>query len=301
MAVGAKTKIERPETLAVEARSIALRMPDLLLDARKIANNVVMGWHGRRKRGNGENFWQFRPYVEGEPVARIDWRRSARDDHTYLRDQEWDAAQTVWLWTDRTASMSYSSRFAVMPKADRAILLSLTLAELFARVGERVGMPGSMAPTTSRHASERMALALMNDNISKTLPDVSDVSRFSHIIVISDFLDDPERIKTQLAELAKRQVTAHFIEVCDPAEERFPFSGRTEFIDPESGQKFLAGRAQQYHDAYRKIYYARRTDLVDFARRHGWSYHISATDQPITAPLLALANVMGSTVGYRSL
>ena len=70
-------------------------VPDLLVEARRIVTTVISGWHGRRKQGIGENFWQFRPYSEGEAVNRIDWRRSARDDHTYVRDREWEAAHTV--------------------------------------------------------------------------------------------------------------------------------------------------------------------------------------------------------------
>ena len=96
---------------AARARRLrASLVPDLLVEARRIVNTVIAGWHGRRRRGIGENFWQFRPYVEGEAMSRIDWRRSARDDHTYVRDREWEAAHTVWLWADPSPSMLYKSR-----------------------------------------------------------------------------------------------------------------------------------------------------------------------------------------------
>src|SRR5690606_9814523 len=85
-------------------------VPDLLVEARRIVNTMISGWHGRRKRGIGENFWQFRPYSEGESVSRIDWRRSARDDHTYVRDREWEAAHTVWIWADPSPSRSEERR-----------------------------------------------------------------------------------------------------------------------------------------------------------------------------------------------
>ena len=62
------------DTLA-RARARAALIPDLLVEAQRVANNVFAGWHGRRKRGVGENFWQFRPYVPGENMAAIDWRR----------------------------------------------------------------------------------------------------------------------------------------------------------------------------------------------------------------------------------
>ena len=97
-------------------------VPDLLVEARRIVNTVIAGWHGRRKRGIGENFWQFRPYVEGDS-SRIDWRRSARDDHTYVRDREWEAAHTVWLWADPSPSMLYTQVGA--GNIDRQIYRSL--------------------------------------------------------------------------------------------------------------------------------------------------------------------------------
>ncbi|MEC9463405.1 MAG: DUF58 domain-containing protein, partial [Pseudomonadota bacterium] len=94
------------------ARQRAVLVPDCMVEAKRIANTVIAGWHGRRKRGIGENFWQFRPYADGESFSRIDWRRSARDDHMYIRDREWEAAHTVWLWADMSPSMMYKSTLA---------------------------------------------------------------------------------------------------------------------------------------------------------------------------------------------
>src|SRR5690606_18316727 len=105
------------------ARGAAAQLPDLLVEARRSANTVTAGWHGRRNRGVGENFWQFRNYVEGESLSRIDWRRSARDDHVYVRDREWEAAHTVWLWADSSASMLYQSKAAPVSKQARALVL----------------------------------------------------------------------------------------------------------------------------------------------------------------------------------
>ena len=81
-----------------------------MLEARRIAANVIHGLHGRRRAGAGENFWQYRRFVSGEPAQNVDWRRSARDDHLYVREQEWEAAHTVWLWPDRSPSMAFASR-----------------------------------------------------------------------------------------------------------------------------------------------------------------------------------------------
>ena len=100
-------------------------MPRLILEARRVAATVIHGLHGRRRAGPGENFWQFRRFVSGEPAQRVDWRRSARDDHLYVREQEWEAAHTVWIWPDRSPSMAFASRAGVgneaRPRARRRV------------------------------------------------------------------------------------------------------------------------------------------------------------------------------------
>ena len=160
---------DRTDALA-RARLRAALVPDLLIEARRIVSTVIAGWHGRRKRGIGETFWQFRPYVPGETLARIDWRRSARDDHTYVRDMEWEAAHTVWLWADPSPSMLFKSRAATVSKESRALVLTLALAELLSRSGERVGYPGLMKPVAARNGAERLAMALASP-AALALPD----------------------------------------------------------------------------------------------------------------------------------
>src|SRR3954465_1655313 len=97
------------QSASVQARALADSMPRLVLEARRIAATVIHGLHGRRRAGSGENFWQYRRFVFGEPARRVDWRRSARDDHLYVREQEWEAAHTVWIWPDRSPSMAFQS------------------------------------------------------------------------------------------------------------------------------------------------------------------------------------------------
>src|SRR3989304_3647741 len=94
------------------ARALADAMPRLILEARRIAATIIHGLHGRRRAGSGENFWQYRRFVSGEPAQRVDWRRSARDEHLYVREREWEAAHTVWLWPDRSPSMQFLSNLA---------------------------------------------------------------------------------------------------------------------------------------------------------------------------------------------
>lgn len=277
--IGAVSAAVAPRDALARARQRAALVPDLLIEARRVVNTVIAGWHGRRKRGIGENFWQFRPYVEGEAIARIDWRRSARDDHTYIRDREWEAAHTVWLWADPSASMLYQSQAASVSKDSRALVLALALAELLSRSGERIAWPGLTDPFSARNGAERLAAQMLHAAHLPTRPDLSAMKRFSDIVLISDFLDPVDETKEWLDELAGRGVRAHLIEIADPAEEDFPYTGRTEFQDPETGVKLTAGRAETLREDYRNLYSARRSELSAWARKLGWSYTVNHTDR----------------------
>jgi uncharacterized protein (DUF58 family) len=279
-------------------RQRAALVPDLLVEARRIVNTVIAGWHGRRKQGIGENFWQFRPYSEGEAVNRIDWRRSARDDHTYVRDREWEAAHTVWLWADPSPSMLYKSSAAKVSKESRALVLALALAELLSRSGERIAWPGLADPFTSRNGAERIAAHLMHAGPLPARPDLSAIRRFSDVVLISDFLDPPDEVIAWLDVLARHGARAHLIEIADPAEETFPYSGRTEFTDPESGEKLTAGRAERLAADYIALYAARRTELAGWCGRLGWSHTVSHTDRLASEALVRVHLAMGEDGGY---
>ena len=270
------------------AQARAALIPDCMVEAQRLANTVIAGWHGRRKRGIGENFWQFRPYVDGESLSRIDWRRSARDDHTYVRDREWEAAHTVWVWADLSPSMMYKSTFGTVSKESRALVIMLALAEILARSGERIGCPGIMEPIAARNAAERLATALMHSAATGGLPDTGMIRGNSDLVLIGDFLDPVDDVMARLGPLARRGLTGHVIEIADPAEEIFPYAGRTEFTDPESGQKITAGRAETLKDDYARAYTARRDTLADSLRHLGWSFVPHRTDHLASEALVAV-------------
>jgi len=270
------------------ARSLAAALPDLLIEARQVASAVTAGWHGRRRAGPGEDFWQFRPFLSGEPMRGIDWRRSARDDTLHVRERERENAHTVWLWVDLTPSMDYCSTLALLSKRDRAVILTIALAELLSRAGERVGVIGDAAPSARRDGAEVTAMKIAElgavpfDVLRTTL------RRFDDIILVSDFLGDEAQRDALLADVAAREGRAHLLEVADPAEETFPFAGRIDFVDPESGAHLLAGRADVWRDTYLQERAARRERLAS-VRRPGWSLGLSRTDRPATEALIRLA------------
>src|ERR1700761_126033 len=151
-----------------DSRTLADSMPRLILEARRVTATVIHGLHGRRRAGPGENFWQYRRFVSGEAASRVDWRRSARDDHLYVREQEWEAAHTVWIWPDRSPSMAFVSNLAEATKLERSLVVAMALAEVLVEGGERIGIPGLLRPTASRNVVEKIAQAVLHDPAART-------------------------------------------------------------------------------------------------------------------------------------
>ena len=288
LTVGEAVAPDRGANVLARARERASLIPDLLVEASRIANTVTLGWHGRRRRGSGDDFWQFRPYDPSEGMARIDWRRSARDEQTFVRDQEWEAAHTVWIWADESASMLYRSSDAAVSKQSRALVLALALAEVMAKSGERVGWPGITRPIAARNAAERMATALTLHDDVHDFPALDDLRTNNEIVLISDFLDPADAVERRLDALAGRGVRATLVQIVDPVEETFPYRGRTEFRDPETGAKLTLGRAENLSVEYASAFAAHKTALAEMARRRGWNHVVHHTDRLASEALVAL-------------
>ncbi|UOM35539.1 DUF58 domain-containing protein [Acuticoccus sp. I52.16.1] len=274
----------------IAAKAAAANLPDLLVEAKRVAGAVAAGWHGRRRAGTGETFWQFRPFDFGEPARRIDWRRSARDDVLLVREREWEAAHTVLLWVDRTASMRARSRLAAASKEERGVVLLLALADLLGRGGERIGLLDGPPPTARRNAADRIAEALAETaDDPRTLPRTPNLRRHCDVVLIGDFLDPIESYAETFHALAASGARTHLVQVLDPVEERFPFGGRNRFVDPESGVAFLVGKAEAWRTGYVDALAAQKEALALAARRLGTALIVHHTDRPAAPALLALS------------
>jgi uncharacterized protein (DUF58 family) len=264
-------------------------MPRLILESRKIAATVIHGLHGRRRAGSGENFWQFRRFVSGEEARRVDWRRSARDDHLYVREQEWEAAHTIWIWPDRSPSMAFTSKLANESKLDRTLVIAFALAEVLVEAGERVGLPGLMRPTGSRAVIDRMADSLIHDISERgSLPEGFAPASLSEVVVLSDLWSPVEDIRKTITQLSANGSQGHLVQIVDPAEETFPYSGRVEFIEPEGLGDITVGRAENWRADYTARLARHRDEIRAETARLGWSFTIHRTDRPANDLLLAL-------------
>lgn len=290
-----------PSTLQLEAERLAGALPPLLVDVRRIAETVAQGAHGRRRVGPGEAFWQFRPYVAGDRPQTIDWRTSAKNDTIFVREMEWAAAATVYLWRDPTASMDWRSDKALPTKRERADLILLALASLLLRGGERVALLGpGERPRVGRGAlpalSARLARAAGETAPAEAaLPAPLPLPRHARAVLIGDFLTPLPEIEARLTTLSKRGVAGQLLLLLDPAETALPFQGRVRFEGLEGEGNWLVPRVETLRDAYIERERAHEQGLAAICRALGWRLQRHLTNQPASQALLELFLGLGDS------
>jgi uncharacterized protein (DUF58 family) len=219
-----------------------------------------------------------------------------------VREREWEAAHSFYLWMDGSPSMAFKSALAPVFKIDRAALLGLAVADALVHGGERVGALGLTPAVSARNIIDRLARALCDH--AETLaqwevaPQVTAPLR-GKLVLISDFLCEPGALAAQLTDYADRGATGVLVMVVDPAEESLPFEGETRFVDTDGGAPYHAGAAQSLRGAYRVKLAEHRAAVQDAAKRAGFLFLLHHTDRPAAEAALALTMALTNVVERR--
>ncbi|MEO1317875.1 MAG: DUF58 domain-containing protein [Pseudomonadota bacterium] len=296
---------ERAAWLRRDSERISGSLPPLLVEAERLVASTFHGVHGRRRSGPGENFWQYRAAQPGDSLSQIDWRRSARSDRLFIREMEWEAAETVLFWVDHAKSMQFASELARearqgrVTKADRAALLALSLAVLLNRGGERFGLIGTDAerPRTGERQLERFGALLSADHPADG-PDFGapadfELPRAGRVVFLSDFMGPRDQVLPALEKAAGRGIGGVYVQVLDPVEEAFPFQGRTRFESVGHAIRHETDEARALKERYLMRLAERRDDLARAARRAGWQLLLHRTDESPRKALLQLHGWLG--------
>ena len=273
---------------------LAGTLPALMVAADRVAATVIQGVHGRRRVGQGDAFWQYSPYRDGDSASQIDWRQSARSRHLFVRETEWEAAASVWLWRDASPSMQYASLRDSDTKAVRAELIMLALANLLTDASERVAVLGTgQRPTSGRIAVRRMAETLYDETRVTTrtppsLPPLVPLPAHGTVVLISDWLDPLDRIESVIRYYASVGVRGHLVQVLDPAEEELPFDGHVKFEGLEAEGQHTIRRVETVRTAYGARLAAQKDGLQRLTRPAAWTVHLHRTDRPPQTVLLSL-------------
>ena len=279
-----------PTTLRAQAETQAARLPPLLARAEHLAGAVLLGDHGRRRSGLGDDFWQYRPAQLGDSRRMIDHRRSAMGDVQFVREREWQIAQSVMLWVDQGAAMRFASAPDLPTKADRARVLSLAIAILLIRGGERVGLTGTALPPRRGNAQILRLAEMFSEDAADDYapPEHRAMIPHARALFVSDFMGDIAAVKLALTKAADRGVRGVLYHVLDPAEEAFPFRGRTIFESVGGTLEHETLKASELKDRYLSRLAARKDELQKLCSVAGWQYGLHHTGSSAQSGLLWL-------------
>jgi len=278
------------------AATLAGRLPELELHARKLVFDIRNGIHGIKNAGHGDLFWQHRPLASGEAMGAVDWRRSARTDDLYIREYERVSPQHYWIWIDLSASMSYKSEAIYDTKLERAIIVGLALAEIAAAQGDFVGIPGIRELIRGHNVTYRLANSLKDSILSghdfnPSLIPPHDGS----LVILSDFWQPADALVKRFKLLSSFQ-TGNLVRILDPLEPKFDFKNSVEFIDNESEGRIFLDSPQDFKSTYENKFQDHEIQLKKVAAGLGWPITTHLTNTPA---LSLLADILTTNNGER--
>lgn len=286
-----------------ESVRLSASLPAIQIAAERVAATILQGTHGRRQAGIGDTFWEFRPYQQSDSVSRVDWKQTAKRSVAYIRENEWELAQSTWVWVDQSQSMIFKSRPELPEKLIRAIILALALCSLLIKGGERIALLGSgMPPVSNRSTLTKILEMLMSPPQSNAgiPPNGENVPKHGQVIVISDFLFPTENLENIIGSMAAKGIKGHLLQIYDPAENNFPFSGRVRFDGLENEGSLTFGRAENIQAEFTRLISNHRNSVSTIAQSLGWTCTNHGTDQRPETGLFALYNSTSDRLGNHS-
>jgi uncharacterized protein (DUF58 family) len=210
-------------------------------------------------------FAEYRQYMPGDDPASIDWRVYARSDRYYVKKFEQETNLPCHLLLDVSGSMGYGS--AGITKFEYGSYLAAALAYLLNRQRDAVGLLAfdhdlvAHLPPSTRPGHLRALLVALDrlrpgarSDVARPLTRLAEaLTRRGLVVLISDLLDDPERVVTGLRHVRFRGMEVLVFQLLDPAELRLPFGGASRFRDLESGEEVVASPSAARPDYLRKI------------------------------------------------
>jgi uncharacterized protein (DUF58 family) len=152
-----------------------------------------------------------------------------------------------------------------------------------------------MRPSSNRNVIEKMAQAIVHDVAEHpSLPPSFAPAPFSEVLLLSDFWSPVAEFRRVIGQLAANGARGHVVQVVDPAEESFPYSGRVEFVESEGLGSITAGRAETWRSDYQTLLANHRAALRAECEQFGWSFTVHRTDRGPTELLLAIHARMGA-------
>ena len=277
-------------SLQTQATELAYAGGNFLLEAELLSRSLIMGEHGRRKAGFGDHFWQYRPFENGVDSPRlIDYRRSAQQDHYFVRQLEWKTPAALHVWIDQSASMRFGSKGNVS-KHNRAAILILAAAIAAEKAGERVGLCDVSLPLRRGRTQILQMAQKLNHRleVDYSTKNPAEFSTGSSALIASDFLDRNNNVEEVLSTAVDRRVRGVLLQILDPLECTFPFRGRTIFQSVLGSVEQDTLQAADLKNEYKDRLVTRQQRLNNLANMAQWNFLI---DDGTLAPIIVLSKI----------
>ena len=230
---------------------ILLRISNLELIARKVVEGFISGLHKSPYKGFSVEFMEYRPYIQGDDLKRIDWKLYARTDRYYIKEFEEETNANCHLLVDISNSMAYTT--TKMTKLEYGFFLAAALAYFVVRQRDSVGMyffddkiVDRIPPkSTSGHLHTilgklEMAHLGLKTAMGKPFHEIAEsIKKRGIVIIISDLLDDPEEIVSGLKHFRFGGNDVIIFHILDPFETAYKFKDIVELEDMETGEKMI--------------------------------------------------------------
>jgi uncharacterized protein (DUF58 family) len=287
--------------------AVVARLGTLELKARTIVEGFLSGLHRSPFKGFSVEFAEYRQYMPGDDLSTIDWKVYARSDRHYVKKFEEETNLNCHVMLDISGSMGYGSHG--ITKYEYGQCLAASLAYLMNRQRDAAGLTAfddrivTMLPASARpgHLHEILiALSRLelgtHTNVSKPLHQLADtLNKRGMVVLISDLLDDPERVIRGLKHFRFRGTDVIVFHLLDPDELAFPFERATRFEDLETRDEVMAVPV-----VVRDHYLKAMGGLIDRYKQElgsaGIDYKLLTTDQPLELALLAYLSTRGRTL-----
>lgn len=267
------------------------RLKNYEFGAKAMVEGYLSGRHRSKQRGASIEFHEFRQYVPGDDLARVDWRVFARNDKWFLRLYEQETNLEYHVFLDASASMAFpEGEDGRLSKLEYASFFAACLSWLVISKNDKISLtvfdqavrqhlpPGS----TRRHLHD--LLTTLENTSAGAGTDLPGALRRAHpllkrrgtLIVLSDFFTDPAQLFAALNPYLHRGFRVHLVHVLDPAEMNLPDRGLSRFVDAEDG-RHLVVHPRSLRQAWQKELHNHTSSLRSLATSRGADYALVST------------------------
>ncbi|MFT4308874.1 MAG: DUF58 domain-containing protein [Candidatus Woesearchaeota archaeon] len=268
------------------------------LIVRKKISSKYQGQRTSREPGRGITLREHRQYTSQDDIRTIDWKVYARTDDLFVRVYEEDKDLSVHLILDATKSMDYGN---MISKYEYASMIGAGFLYLAMRSNERykytiLGDDMEVHPMKRGRHHFGGYVNTINKRKPQGTMQLSDaieayrkiLKSKSLVIIISDFLEDNERIDMMLRSLRKHDV--RIIQVLDNDEIVLPFEGDYKFEDPESGTRMRTFIGQGPRAEYIRKLESHNNSIMQSCDTLGFEYYLANTSDPIFESFFNIIN-----------